>query len=240
MGATLGGAYGIILHQIFPGLVISPPAFAVAGMAGMVGGATGAAVTAIVMIFEMNLDYNVIIPMTITVAFSYGMRKLLSRESIYTLKLARRGHYMPEALQANWHFVRQARDLLDTQFATVPASDTLEKLSRLLAEEPVIQSFVVEEEGRVTGVITQDAAFRIVGRFDSNTPIGKVAGQDYLMVPEAMALTQIIARLRASQASIALIMSDGHAGKASHVMGLITKDRIVDSLAESTEIFTQE
>jgi CIC family chloride channel protein len=70
LGATVGGAYGILLQQLFPGMAISPAAFAVAGMAGMVGGSTGAAMAAIVMIFEMTLDYRVIIPMTITVAIS--------------------------------------------------------------------------------------------------------------------------------------------------------------------------
>ena len=71
MGAALGGLYGVGLQYLFPGLGISPPAFAIAGMAGIVGGSTGAAMTAIVMIFEMTLDYNVIIPLTITVAISY-------------------------------------------------------------------------------------------------------------------------------------------------------------------------
>ena len=74
LGATLGGVYGLALHQLFPGLPIHPAAFAVAGMAGVVGGSTGAALAAIVMIFEMTLDYTVIIPMTITVALSYGVR----------------------------------------------------------------------------------------------------------------------------------------------------------------------
>lgn len=52
----------------------------------MVAGATGAATTAIVMIFEMTRDYQVIVPMTLTAALSYGIRKLLCRESIYSLK----------------------------------------------------------------------------------------------------------------------------------------------------------
>ena len=39
------------------------------------GGATGAAMAAIVMIFEMTLDYTVIVPMTLTVAISYGVRR---------------------------------------------------------------------------------------------------------------------------------------------------------------------
>ena len=43
LGATLGGVYGLVLHQLFPGLPIHSAAFAVAGMAGVVGGTTGAA-----------------------------------------------------------------------------------------------------------------------------------------------------------------------------------------------------
>ncbi|MDD5236162.1 MAG: chloride channel protein, partial [Candidatus Omnitrophica bacterium] len=99
LGATVGAAYGIFIRHFIPGLAISPVAFAVAGMAGVVGGATGAAIAAIVMIFEMTLDYNVIIPMTITVAISYGVRKVLCKESIYTMKLARRGHRLPDSMR---------------------------------------------------------------------------------------------------------------------------------------------
>ena len=39
-------------------------------MAGMVGGVTGAAIMSIIMIFEMTLDYSVIVPMVITVIIS--------------------------------------------------------------------------------------------------------------------------------------------------------------------------
>jgi CIC family chloride channel protein len=99
MGATLGGAYGIAINAIFPGLGVSPPAFAVAGMAGVIGGSTGAAMTAIVMIFEMTRDYTVIIPMTITVAVSYAIRKRFMESTIYTEKLVRRGHFKPGDLQ---------------------------------------------------------------------------------------------------------------------------------------------
>ena len=62
LGATAGGAYGGVLHRLFPSLDIAVPAFAVVGMGGVVAGATGAAMAAIVMIFEMTLDYTIIIP----------------------------------------------------------------------------------------------------------------------------------------------------------------------------------
>jgi CIC family chloride channel protein len=99
LGATLGQAYGLVLAAIFPGAGINPPALAIAGMSGIVAGATGAVVTAIVTLFEMTLDYSVVVPMFITVAFSYGVRKMCSSESIYTLGLARRGHGIPGALR---------------------------------------------------------------------------------------------------------------------------------------------
>ncbi|HUA38875.1 MAG TPA: chloride channel protein [Candidatus Sulfopaludibacter sp.] len=100
LGATLGGAYGILLARWFPNLGVNPAVFAAVGMAAVVGGATGAALASVVMIFEMTRDYYLVVPMILTVAISFGLRKLLSRESIYTVKLAQRGHYIPWRLTA--------------------------------------------------------------------------------------------------------------------------------------------
>jgi CIC family chloride channel protein len=111
MGAMLGAAYGAVLRAVFPSLGAEPAALALAGMAGVVAGGTGAVLTAIVMIFEMTLDYSVILPMTVTAAVSFGLRRSLTAESIYSMKLSRRGHHMPHALHANVHLVRHASDL---------------------------------------------------------------------------------------------------------------------------------
>src|SRR5581483_1254469 len=43
IGSTFGAAYAMALTRIFPNLGLNAPAFALAGMAGMVGSATGAA-----------------------------------------------------------------------------------------------------------------------------------------------------------------------------------------------------
>jgi CIC family chloride channel protein len=52
------------------------------------------------MIFEMTRDYDIGAPMIIAVAFSVGLRRLLSRENIYTLKLYRRGRVVRECSTA--------------------------------------------------------------------------------------------------------------------------------------------
>jgi CIC family chloride channel protein len=163
MGATLGAAYGLGLAWCCPGMDKSVSAFAVAGMAGVVGGATGAAMAAIVMIFEMTLDYNVIIPITITVALSYGIRKAPCPESIYTLKLTRRGHHIPSALHANLSYVTHVKDIMQTGIAALPASSTLAALAKIVLEHPEQSHFLVRDGDRIVGVLGREAA---VGALD--------------------------------------------------------------------------
>jgi chloride channel protein, CIC family len=101
MGATAGGAMGLLLANIVPSAPLSPPAMAVIGMATMIGSATGAVLTAVVMLFEMTRDYNVVLPVICAVAIANAVRKCICPPTIYTLKLLRRGHSVPDG-----HFVR--------------------------------------------------------------------------------------------------------------------------------------
>ncbi len=120
MGATLGGAFGALAHYYLPADDISVPAFAMVGMAAMVGGGTGAAMTAVTMIFEMTLDYGIVVPMIVAVAISIGCRRMLSRENIYTIKLVARRHFIPKALHANMFLVRRAEDVMDKDIIVLP------------------------------------------------------------------------------------------------------------------------
>lgn len=134
MGATLGGAFGGVLAHLWPQLGFNSIQFAIIGMAAIVGGGTGAAMTAIFMIFEMTADYTVIVPLIIAVACSVGVRRMLSSENIYTLKLARRGRHIPKERHTNMFLVRHATDVMkpvsavqDTGAAAgegVPAADS--------------------------------------------------------------------------------------------------------------------
>ena len=117
MGATLGGAFASALAAAGAPIPLSIPAFAMVGMGAMVGGGTGAVMTAVTMIFEMTRDYDIVMPLILAVAASVGIRRLLSRESIYTLKLVRRGRRLPRALHANMFLVRHADEVMDSERA---------------------------------------------------------------------------------------------------------------------------
>lgn len=90
-GAALGGAFGRVVEFLLPGLTAGPGAFAIVGMAALFAGAARAPFTAIIIVFEMTNDYRLIVPLMAGVIISLLVAERLHRESIYTLKLARRG-----------------------------------------------------------------------------------------------------------------------------------------------------
>ncbi len=81
VGGALGGAMGVVTGMVWPGLNTSVTDFAIVGMAGMLGGTIGAAMTAIVMVFELTRDYNVIVPMILVVTIAISVRRALCRIS---------------------------------------------------------------------------------------------------------------------------------------------------------------
>jgi CIC family chloride channel protein len=93
-GAALGGAFGLLVDKLMPGLTAGPGAFAIVGMAALFAGAARAPFTAILIVFEMTDDYRLILPLMVGVVISMIVAEHLQPESIYTLKLARRGIHL--------------------------------------------------------------------------------------------------------------------------------------------------
>jgi CIC family chloride channel protein len=238
IGAMLGGSYGVALNWLFPGLGIAPAAFAVAGMAGIVGGATGAALAAIVMIFEMTLDYNVIIPMTITVAVSYGTRRLLLRESIYTLKLARRGSRVPQTLQANVEHSRLARELMDTHVECLPASARPETIAQIILERTPATCFVIEDGKRIEGILFASEAITAIQRQGQDVKLADIASTAFTTIPENATLYDVLVEMRRRNATVSLV-TRGDSTSADQVVGVLAKWQIADALLESIELFSE-
>jgi CIC family chloride channel protein len=239
LGATLGGAYGVFLQHIFPGITISPAAFAVVGMAGIVGGTTGAAITAIVMIFEMTLDYGVIVPMTTTVAIAYGVRKMISNESIYTLKLTRRGHHMPSAMQANIQYMKPARELNHAGIVRLPADMTLPELAIILPSYPAGACFVAMEEKKIAGVITINDALQAVRRPRQETTIAEIASQNYAVISADTSVFEILTKIRLDGTEAFLLAPGQHANAADGLQRWISKESIAESLIDAIELFSE-
>lgn len=98
IGACFGAGVGLLVKMLFPEISVEVVLFAIAGMAAMVAGTTGAVLTSIIMLIEMTNDMHVALPLILTSTISYFVRKHFLAQSIYTLKLSRRGTKLPENL----------------------------------------------------------------------------------------------------------------------------------------------
>jgi CIC family chloride channel protein len=232
LGATVGGAYGVVLHQFFPALDISAIAFAVVGMGAVVGGATGAAMAAIVMIFEMTLDYTVIVPMTLTVAISYAVRRSVIKDSIYTRKLALRGERIPESLRADLQFNRRAASIMNSHPQILPATTRLRDLPSNGSEAFV----VIDASGAVTAAVTGES-LAALGHAKPIAVIGDVLQRNFVVVSPGDSVWKVVAAMRSTDSAFALVAADDGDLSASRVQGIITRKDIMDAFAGDMELF---
>lgn len=91
IGAMLGGAFGSLVHFLWPASTAGAGAYALVGMAAVFGGAAHAPLTAILILFEMTGSYRIILPLMAATVTSVSLSRRLSPESIYTMKLRRAG-----------------------------------------------------------------------------------------------------------------------------------------------------
>jgi len=232
LGATTGAAYGVALHRLFPALDISAAAFAVVGMGGVVSGTTGAAMAAIVMIFEMTLDYTVIVPMTLTVAISYAVRKSLMSDSIYTRKLILRGEPVPETLRADLHLARRAASIMNSHVEVLAAATRLRDLTAVGNAAYV----VTDESGTAAGAFTGESLAALENA-KSNATIEDVFRHNYVVVSPGDSLWDVVAAMSSTNCTFALVASHKGDLPATEVKGMISRKDIMDTLARDMELF---
>lgn len=115
MGATFGGLFAAIVSEIAPDANISVGAFAVVAMAAVFGAATRAPFTAMVFVFELTRDFDVLLPLMMATVLAALVATALSEHSLYTETLARRG-------------VRVGAELTVDALRTTPVSDVMNRV----------------------------------------------------------------------------------------------------------------
>jgi len=90
LGAMLGQAFGATVRAALPRLGASPAVYALAGMGCLLAGTTHAPLTSVVMVFEMTLNYGVVVPLLVGAAVASVVARRLLPTSVYTEALERK------------------------------------------------------------------------------------------------------------------------------------------------------
>lgn len=226
MGATFGGAYGIFLNYFFPQLGISPAVFVIAGMAGVMGSGTGAIMTAIVMTFEMTRDYATILPIMITVSLAYAIRLRLSSESIYTLKLFRRGFILPKGLETGFVTAKNAVDIMAKNIKIIPKEQVQEWYAKCQTENDT-QYVIVREGDTIQGILNSD-----IDAFIANTSPEFLIRKNFHWIDAKTNWINLLRNIDLMKDHIILVTHSMTSKHAEDILGVITYREIIQATKE--------
>ena len=158
MGAMLGTAYGLATGHLLPQLAGPAGAYGLVGMGAVFAAAARAPITAVLIVFELTGEYTIILPLMVAVALAAGVSRLLSPDTIYTLKLRRRGI----DLAGDRDRVASPMERLTVAAAMRPPPDPLpagagldELVARFAADDEQRDALpVVNDDGVLRGVVS--------------------------------------------------------------------------------------
>jgi len=154
MGAMLGEAFGQIMNMLFPNITAPPGAYALVGMSAFFSSTAHAPITAVLILFEMTGDYLIILPLMLTTVISTLVSRIISKESVYTLKLTRRGISLQRGRDVDVMETLLVKEVMRPAPDPVPASLPLGKVSTLLDRARMHGLPVVDRAGGLQGVIS--------------------------------------------------------------------------------------
>jgi len=154
MGAMAGGAFGILANIVFPNITATPGAYALVGMAAVVGGTTHAPITAILIIFEMTNDYRIILPLMVAVTFSTLVSRNLFEYSIYTIKLASRGIFLKGGKDLAVLKSIRTYEVMDRNYETIRPWTHLKDIVHKIETSRESYFMMVDDDNSLKGIIS--------------------------------------------------------------------------------------
>jgi CIC family chloride channel protein len=151
-GAMTGAVFGDTVHAVLPGTGGSVGAYALVGMGAVFAGAARAPITAVVILFELTGEYTIILPLMLAIVLATGISHLVSRDTVYTRKLLRRGIDIDEPADATLRR-RPVTDFMTTPPPSVGAAASLRSVAARFASAGGGSLLVTDAHGKYLGTL---------------------------------------------------------------------------------------
>ncbi len=154
IGAMLGGTMGHFFSNWFPSIIGNTGAFALVGMAALFSATARAPLTAMLIVFEMSNDYSMILPLMVAgVAASY-FSQWLHPESIYTMKLAKRGVRFVEGRDMDIMQGVKISEVMKGRPVTIHKDQYFSDAMALFQEKNLLGFPVLQDNDKLWGIVT--------------------------------------------------------------------------------------
>ena len=154
LGAMAGGLFGVVVHQLCPTLTASSGAYSLVGMGAVVSATTHGPLTAILILFEMTGNYKIILPLMLSCIVANLFAGQLMKDSIYTLKLVRRGIDIREGKEVNVLKSMFVKDVMNRDVETIAEGSALEEMTDKISKSKFNSFPVLDAENKLAGILS--------------------------------------------------------------------------------------
>jgi CIC family chloride channel protein len=152
MGASAGFLFGTAVHRIWTPFAVDPQAFALVGMGAFLSAASYAPVMSVIMLFEMTLSYDIVLPLMLCNVIAYYTAKGLEGESLYSEALRRKAAEAPTSVLP----VGSVRDLMKPEPPVVTTTARFADIARMFLSVRVNNIYVTSNHRFVGAVSLHD------------------------------------------------------------------------------------
>ena len=231
VGAMLGGLMGAGFEAIAPDNTAPPGAYAVVGTAAVFAAAARAPLTSLFIVFELTRDYELILPLMTAVAIATGVAQIITRDTVYSIKLARIGVRLREEPSRAAMDQITVVEAMRTNVPLVDADATLEELAMVLSRAGGNAVAVTDEDGRFQGLVTATDVTAALERAHENVRAADIVRRYALHVYPDDSLRDVVAMLADADVRQVPVVARFD---QTRLLGMVTQRDVLTAFARST------
>ncbi len=231
IGAMAGGAFGLVANAVFPTVTAPAGAYALVGMGAVFGAAAHAPISAVLILFEMTDDYQIILPLMLAVVISYLLASQLHPDSIYSAKLRHLGGTLPLPLGRGsvLDLVRVIDAMTDHPELLRGDTSILEVATRF--RDTNQRGFtVVDANGFVVGIVTAtDVQSALIGGESNHLVAADIMTSNPICCTPDESLREVLQRISDQEISQVPVVDKEDPRR---VVGLLRREQILWAIGE--------
>ncbi|MBN3946971.1 MAG: chloride channel protein [Nostoc sp. NMS7] len=225
LGAALGYLVGAVEHSLLG--MSAATVYAHVGMAAFFSAVSKVPITAVVIVFEMTTDFNLVLPLMIASVVAYLVAEKIDHRSLYDLLLEWKGiHITKEPSTEGLLAQLSAVDVMQRRVETLSSQMSTDEAVQAFSDSHH-RNFPVLENGKVVGIITQKDLVNIASQqLGKDTTISKIMTPEPVTVTPTATLAHVLHILNRYHLSC-LPVTEGR-----KLIGIITRSDIIRVEAE--------
>ncbi len=194
IGATIGVAFADLFSHVWHVSTLQPGSFAVVGMAATFAAVARAPLTSMLIVFEITQDYGLVLPLMLATSLATFLADRFHRESVYTMALTRMGIRLTRRSEIDLLDTVAVGDIVRPEIVATTTSATTVQVRRMMDDNRLHGLPVLDEKGRLAGVITITDVMRTGGPSDMVTAAQAMTPRPVTVTP-ATPVSQVLERM---------------------------------------------